>query len=1011
MPGKITLEEFQKMLDDPAFPDAEIAKYLKPASQFGGFDPAFVPNPDCVEMGREESGMAIGNWICRKRRRARFKRRVKQGENLPVLVSEGDSWFQFPFLIDEVIDNLNDDFLIWSSGAAGDTARNMIFDNPEYMEALDEQADHVGAFLFSAAGNDVIGEDENGDPVLEKLLHQRSGSKKAALKLINKSELNRVLTKLREGYLKVIRDIRSDARFDDLPIVIHGYDYAIPYPAGPGDQRNPIYAANDKWLGAPMSAKGIDDPLVRREIVEILINELYDLLGKVAATDPHVHLVNIRGTLTQVSDWKDEIHGTSEGFQRVAARFRKVLNKVVKDRPGITGNAESNVVQDDIEIEIKDLSVLKRKMREVDPSVLGFGDIEKFASGFLRTGKRISSRATPEIAIGEDDSLPYRFLLRGVEAGKAVCKIMCEGTNFRGQTGRWNGTGFLVGPNLLLTNHHVVNSRAVAASARAVFDYHENKPGVMAASSVFSLDPDRLLISSPFEELDYSFVWINGNPQDRFGTVPFWRGSFMAGPRATANIVQHPQGLPKRTSIKRNEVVDLGFNDVLIHYASDTEPGSSGSPVFNDYWRLVALHHASSAKLHPDVARRVNGETGHETPVLNEGIKTSAIAIDIDRRAEHGADRSTARQVQAHLAGTDSRTGFFGTLGRDSRGTGVEAVVDTYLGAPGDIDIAFWNVEWFNRHYEDKADDVARIVADLNLDIWAFEETSPQATEFLVNRLRNAFDLEFDFAASEPEASSGKQTTTVIWNRKTVSGKRLDWPDDIHKLLKLRSDDPEASRFEAVEGQIFNRYPGLFRFEALHTELGEQAFDFNLVPVHLKAKAEGSKRRRMASNVLATAVAMTAGTHVAENDWVIGGDFNAELATGAFEPLSRAGFRAMSAADEKGGAITYLARNFRSLIDSIFLSPGLQTRAGSDDFMIIARDNLDPGFIDRVSDHRPVMVRLSTAEEPKAGLGADLPSYDAASAENRAFLDVFAEEVSRDPAGVLSELAKKFRDA
>ncbi len=1012
-PNKISVVEFRAMLEDPEVPDERIAAYLKTAKgPKSGLNPVFGPDPELVEPDRFEDALTIGNWWCRRRRRARFERRVAAGEDLPVILSEGDSWFQFPFIIKDVIDHLDRDYLVWSCGAAGDTAQNIIFDNPEYMAALDEQADRVTAFLLSAAGNDVIGEDASGKPVLSGLLHKKGGGRDTAYELVNKAALARVTDKLRDAYLKVIATVRADTRFHALPIILHGYDYALPHPVGPADPRNPYWAADDEWLGAPMREKQIHEPALQQAIVEMLIQSLHDMLREVAESDPHVHLVDLRGTLTKVTDWADEIHGTSDGFAKVAAKFRSVLRRVIVPRAAPlrveAAPAELPPVDGFPPIQgLDELLIASRGDEPVEPGALGLGDVDRFARGFRRTKSRISRAAVPEVAIGEDDSVPYRFLGQGFETGKAVCRIEASGVNFRGRSDRWSGTGFLVAPNILLTNHHVLNSADVAARSAAVFNFQEDGPGVMAPSERFSLDPDRLFIASPFTELDYAFVWVNGTPQERFGTIPFWRGSFMAPPGAPANIIHHPGGMPKRASLEKNEVINLGLEAVLVHYTSDTEPGSSGSPVMTDEWRLFALHHASSGHLPEDLRQRVT-DAGYTSNVLNEGIKTSAIAIDVDRRADRGPDRAMARQVQAQIAGSDSRTGFFGSLGRPARGRdGFEVVVDTYRGAPTDIDVAFWNVEWFNRDYHRKVDDVARIVADLNLDIWALQETSLQATEALVSVLRHEFDLDFGFAASEPSASGGKQTTTVIWNRRTVTGRRLDWAPEIDEILKLRSDDPEAARFEAVEGKIFNRYPGLFRFEALHRSAGMAPFDFNLVPVHLKARGEGAKRRRMASKVLATAVAMAGETSAAENDWVIGGDFNAELSTGQFDALSGAGFTPMSAADERGGAITYLGRRFRSLIDSIFLSPDLTRLTDENDFMIIAADRGHPGFVDRVSDHRPVMIRLSLADQANGDAGGrDAGGGNGPEGDVQALYEQFLRELRGDPPGVLRDIAE-----
>jgi V8-like Glu-specific endopeptidase len=62
-----------------------------------------------------------------------------------------------------------------------------------------------------------------------------------------------------------------------------------------------------------------------------------------------------------------------------------------------------------------------------------------------------------------------------------------------------------------------------------------------------------------------------------------------------------------------------------VHYRTPTEPGNSGSPVFDDLWRLVALHHAGKSDM-----RKLNGKPG--TYEANEGINILAIVEEIGRK-------------------------------------------------------------------------------------------------------------------------------------------------------------------------------------------------------------------------------------------------------------------------------------------------------------------------------------------------------------------------------------------
>ncbi|OHV80399.1 hypothetical protein [Ensifer sp. LCM 4579] len=103
-------------------------------------------------------------------------------------------------MIEDVIDQLEPDYLIWSLDAAGDTCDNMVNRNPEYMQALvKRRSNDVKGFLFSAAGNDVIGEDLLGAPVLGRLLKRHRPGKDAAWH-VDSAELATILSSLEAGY-------------------------------------------------------------------------------------------------------------------------------------------------------------------------------------------------------------------------------------------------------------------------------------------------------------------------------------------------------------------------------------------------------------------------------------------------------------------------------------------------------------------------------------------------------------------------------------------------------------------------------------------------------------------------------------------------------------------------------------------------------------------------------------------------------------------------------------------
>ena len=95
------------------------------------------------------------------------------------------------------------------------------------------------------------------------------------------------------------------------------------------------------------------------------------------------------------------------------------------------------------------------------------------------------------------------------------------------------------------------------------------------------------------EERDFALVAVRATPAELapfgFNRLIEAEGKAIIGEFVT--IVQHPRGEKKQIALRENRIVDIP--DRFLHYSADTEPGSSGSPVFNDQWEVVALHHAS----------------------------------------------------------------------------------------------------------------------------------------------------------------------------------------------------------------------------------------------------------------------------------------------------------------------------------------------------------------------------------------------------------------------------------
>jgi V8-like Glu-specific endopeptidase len=233
--------------------------------------------------------------------------------------------------------------------------------------------------------------------------------------------------------------------------------------------------------------------------------------------------------------------------------------------------------------------------------------------------------------LGTNDLMGVAFLEEGLRVARTIARIWVNVSSGR-PTGY--GTGFMVSPQLMITNHHVLGNAATARSSLTEFDYQRRGDGTLSTSTVFTFEPHVFFYAN--QELDYAVVAVRGTSNNGrvladFGYNLLSEEEGKAIAAQWANIVQHPGGEPKQVSLRENRIVDVLPN--FLHYKSDTAPGSSGAAVYNDRWEIVALHHSGVyEKTEDGRPKAIDGmpwrpEMGEERIkwIANEGVRISRI--------------------------------------------------------------------------------------------------------------------------------------------------------------------------------------------------------------------------------------------------------------------------------------------------------------------------------------------------------------------------------------------------
>ena len=279
-----------------------------------------------------------------------------------------------------------------------------------------------------------------------------------------------------------------------------------------------------------------------------------------------------------------------------------------------------------------------------------------------------------ERIIQESNLLPVHFLEEGAVVQRAVARVTKDGSGW--------GTGFLVSPSLFMTNNHVIPNEAFALRCAMQFNFQLDYMGNPQTVDAYTPDPDDVFYTN--SSLDFTLIRLNPHCHPVYIKVrDLWRTRIggeaeedvlerltLMQPVAAAqpllrdrllrmvciaaggswgylrlpssityavgehlNIVQHPQARRKEVALQKNNITNIYTN--RIRYTTDTEPGSSGSPVFNNQWDLVVIHHAAG-----------EWDSAAGEWLSNEGMRMDKIVADL--RSHYGGT-PTGDQILTEL--------------------------------------------------------------------------------------------------------------------------------------------------------------------------------------------------------------------------------------------------------------------------------------------------------------------------------------------------------------------------
>ncbi len=271
-----------------------------------------IPNQSSAAKGF----IGFLNRRARNKRNKEYDRKIHRNKGAIKVVSEGDSWYQYPIFLNEIVDWIckNDQIAVYSLGFGGDWVAN-IFTEREFVSKLAEiQPDF---FMLGGGGNDLM-----SDKRIKKFVHAYSSAFLDIPSNYLKEDFYHFLKILRFLYATILTETLE--MYPNLYILLHGYDYVVPssrISANLSQALMNIVSKNGQWLKEPLVELNITNEELQKGIMRKMIDDFNGMLISLSNYYERVHYIDLRGIAKSKKDWWDEIHPSGKAFEKMANKF------------------------------------------------------------------------------------------------------------------------------------------------------------------------------------------------------------------------------------------------------------------------------------------------------------------------------------------------------------------------------------------------------------------------------------------------------------------------------------------------------------------------------------------------------------------------------------------------------------------------------------------------------------------------------------------------------------------